>query len=156
MKAATLPSLPPRLLTPALLACVILLAACGKKETPKTTVAPVSPKSVAVSEATLDAEITQALTPTKNEREAGLEAQAEDVLDKYPNKNATELLNQRARRSSRSATAPAAIRSGKLMGGALRRTESADCAGSSPVGPDVRRETSHERPDSQRSTSSAR
>lgn len=93
MKAATLPSLPSRLLTPALLACVILLAACGKKETPKTTAAPVSPKPVAVSEATLDAEIAQALTPTKNEREAGLEAQAEDVLARYPNKNATELLN---------------------------------------------------------------
>lgn len=73
------------------------LASCGKKEAPKTTVE--APKPTAVSDAKIDAAIADALTPsepsapTKSDVQAGLEAQAEDILAKYPNKNAQDLLN---------------------------------------------------------------
>ena len=84
------------LLTSLRLVPVILtlaLAACGRNEAVKVSVAPVSPKPVAVSNATLDAEITEALTPTAIERESGLEARAEEVLSKHPELNAADLLN---------------------------------------------------------------
>jgi hypothetical protein len=84
------------LLTSLRLVPVILtlaLAACGRNEAVKVSVAPVSPKPVAVSNATLDAEITEALTPTTIERESGLEARAEEVLSKHPKLNAADLLN---------------------------------------------------------------
>lgn len=74
-----------------------LICACGKEEAPKTSVA--APKPAAVSDAKIEAAIADALTPTessapsKSDVEAGLEAQAEDILSKYPNKNAQELLN---------------------------------------------------------------
>lgn len=73
------------------------LASCGQKEASKTA-AVVSP-SAAVSEAKIDAAIAEALkplepsAPTTSDVQAGLEAQAEDLLAKYPNKNAADLLN---------------------------------------------------------------
>lgn len=83
-----------------LAACLILafsLTACGKKEAAKPTAE--APKPAAVSDAKIDAAIADALapsepsTPTKSDVQAGLEAQAEDILAKYPNKNAQDLLN---------------------------------------------------------------
>jgi hypothetical protein len=76
---------------------MIILAACGKKEPAKTTVD--TPKPAAVSDAKIDAAIVEALAPTeapapsKSDVQAGLEALAEDLLAKYPHKNAVELLN---------------------------------------------------------------
>ncbi len=93
MKAATLQPLLKKHLPPALLACALLLVGCGKKELPKTTAAPATPKPAAVSNAALEAEITQALTPSQDEPAVGLEAQAEDILAKNPNKNAQDLLS---------------------------------------------------------------
>ncbi len=82
-------------------ACGILaalaLVSCGKKEAPKTTIE--APKPAAVSNAKIDAAIADALTssapsaPAKSEVQSGLEAQAEDILAKYPNKNAQDILN---------------------------------------------------------------
>ena len=59
-------------------------------EAPKPAVT--SPAPV-ISDSRLDAEISQALTPTAAERDEDLADLAEDILDKYPNKNVTELLN---------------------------------------------------------------
>jgi hypothetical protein len=79
----------------AYLALAMLSISCGKKEAPKPTVNE-PPKPAAVSDAKIDAAIEQALTPpapAKSDVQAGLEAQAEDILAKYPNKNAQDLLN---------------------------------------------------------------
>lgn len=80
-----------------MVALCLSLASCGKEESAKP--AADAPKPAAVSDAKIDAAIADALTssepsaPTKADVEAGLEAQAEDLLSKYPNKNAAELLN---------------------------------------------------------------
>lgn len=80
-----------------MVALCLSITACGKKEAPKTTVE--APKPAAVSDAKIDAAIADALTPsepsapTKPDVQAGLEAQAEDILAKYPNKNAQDILN---------------------------------------------------------------
>lgn len=80
-----------------MVALCLSLASCGKKEAPKT--ANEAPKPAAVSDAKIDAAIADALAPsepsapTKSDVQAGLEAQAEDILAKYPNKNAQDLLN---------------------------------------------------------------
>lgn len=74
------------------LACV-LLPACGRKEAPKPVAE--APKPAAVSDARIDAAINDALTApaaAKDNPEATLEAQAEDILSKYPNKSAQDLL----------------------------------------------------------------
>jgi hypothetical protein len=71
----------------------IALISCGKKEAPKTIVE--APKPAAVSDAKIEAAIADALTPaepSKSDEQAGLEAQAEDILSKHPNKNGLELL----------------------------------------------------------------
>jgi hypothetical protein len=76
---------------------MLFLAACGKKEPAKPTAE--APKPAAVSDAKIDAAIVEALAPTeapapsKSDVQAGLEALAEDLLAKYPHKNAVELLN---------------------------------------------------------------
>lgn len=81
---------------------LILLSACGKapeSAAPKTVaVTSEAPKSDAVSDAKIDAEISAALAPAKTTtpvaaRESDLSAQAEDILARYPDKNAVELLN---------------------------------------------------------------
>ena len=77
-----------------LLVLCLSLVACGKKEAPKPTVVE-PPKPAAVSDAKIDAALEQALTPpapTKSEVQTELEAEAEDILAKYPNKNAQDLL----------------------------------------------------------------
>jgi hypothetical protein len=80
-----------------MVALCLFITACGKKEAPKTTVE--TPKATAVSDAKIDAAIADALTPsapsapTQSEVQSGLEAQAEDILAKYPNKNAQDILN---------------------------------------------------------------
>ena len=80
-----------------MVALCLSLTSCGKKETPKPTAE--APKPPAVSDAKIDAAIADALAPsepsapTKSDVQAGLEAQAEDILAKYPNKNAQDLLN---------------------------------------------------------------
>jgi hypothetical protein len=83
-----------------LAACLVfamLSTSCGKKEAPKTSTE--APKPAAVSDAKIDAVIADALTPSepsapsKSEVQSGLEAQAEDILAKYPNKNAQDILN---------------------------------------------------------------
>ncbi|MES2595926.1 MAG: hypothetical protein V4662_11350 [Verrucomicrobiota bacterium] len=71
----------------------LLLSACGKKEVPKTVTE--APKPAAVSDAKIDAAITDALhapAPNNTDVQAEFEAQAEDIISKYPNKNANELL----------------------------------------------------------------
>jgi len=85
-------SLPLRQLHVGLLA-VFMLSSCGKKDAPRSPVE--AQKSAAVSEATIDAAIAEALTPAapaKSDVQSGLEAQAEDILARYPNKNAQDLL----------------------------------------------------------------
>ncbi len=78
-----------------------LLSACGKS--PESNVSAVVPEalqpaaSAKVSDANIDAAIGDALATTNRpppiaEREANLTAQAEDVLARYPDKNAAELL----------------------------------------------------------------
>jgi|JI6StandDraft_1071083.scaffolds.fasta_scaffold00172_3 hypothetical protein len=80
-----------------LIALCLGLASCSKKEVSKPTVE--APKPAAVSDAKIDAAIADALTPSepsapsKSEVQTGLEAQAEDILAKYPNKNAQDILN---------------------------------------------------------------
>jgi hypothetical protein len=83
-----------------LAACLVLAmlsVSCGKKEAPKTSTE--APKPAAVSDAKIEAAIADALTPSEasapiqSEVQAGLEAQAEDILAKYPNKNAQDILN---------------------------------------------------------------
>lgn len=93
-----LQSLSSRQLQPYLLALAMCFGtvACSKKETAKSTAEPTKP--AAVSEAKIDAAIADALTPetpaadSGSDLQAGLEAQAEDILSKYPNKNGQDLL----------------------------------------------------------------
>lgn len=76
-----------------MVALCLSLASCGKKDAPTTAEAP---KPTAVSDSKIDAAITEALTPptpTSKDLDAGLEAQALDILAKYPDKNAQDLLN---------------------------------------------------------------
>jgi hypothetical protein len=81
----------------ACLALAMLSISCGKKEAPKTSTE--VPKPAAVSDAKIDAAIADALTPSapsappQTDVQSGLEAQAEDILAKYPNKNAQDILN---------------------------------------------------------------
>ncbi|WP_395742038.1 hypothetical protein [Prosthecobacter sp.] len=69
-----------------------LLAACGKKqEAPKAAEAP---KPAAVSDTKIEAEVSAALTPAPaaSAADQALKAEAEDILGRYPGKNAVELL----------------------------------------------------------------
>lgn len=83
------------------LTAALALSACGKPEaTPPATepaakpaAKPAASVTPALSERQLDAEIGRALTPSRAEREAELADRAEAVLDQYPGKNVTELLN---------------------------------------------------------------
>jgi hypothetical protein len=80
------------------LAAALALSACGKTPAPAAKPATEqAPKPVtatpSLSERQLDAEIGRALTPSRSEREAELADRAEAVLDQYPGKNVTELLN---------------------------------------------------------------
>lgn len=71
-----------------------MLISCGKKEPPKPATAP--PKPPAVSDAQIDAAVLDSLTPatsSDSETQTGLEAQVEDILARFPDKNAVELLN---------------------------------------------------------------
>ena len=75
------------------LVALSLLTACGKKEAPKPVVETTKP--AAVSDAKIDAAITDALAPSapsQSDVDAGLAEQAEDIIAQYPNKNAVELL----------------------------------------------------------------
>lgn len=76
---------------------LLALTACGKKETLKPTAEAPTPKAAAVSDAQVDAEVMQALAddPKKEaaRRAEDLAAQAEDIIAKYPDKNAQDLLN---------------------------------------------------------------
>jgi hypothetical protein len=79
------------------LAAALVLSACGKSPAPDAkpaTVQAAKPAATpALSERQLDAGISRALTPSRAEREAELVERAEAVLDQYPGKNVTELLN---------------------------------------------------------------
>ena len=71
----------------------VLAVACGKAPE-NAAVAPPAP--AAVAEAQIEAEVAQALAERpapEAPRASGLETQAEDILAKYPGKNAVELLN---------------------------------------------------------------
>lgn len=81
------------LLVAAALFITLLVVSCGKSETVKAPAPAVSPKPPAVSDAHLDSMITQALEPTKIEKQDALADEADDIIAKYPNKNAAELLN---------------------------------------------------------------
>lgn len=76
-----------------------LMSACGKAPTQstQTSAEPAAASAVtttpALSERQLEAEIGRALEPTRAERAAELVDRAEAVLDQYPGKNVTELLN---------------------------------------------------------------
>lgn len=75
------------------LVALSLLTACSKKEAPKTVNE--APKPAAVSDAKIDAVITDAFAtpaPSQSDVNAGLAEQAEDIISKYPKKNAQELL----------------------------------------------------------------
>ena len=76
---------------------IALLVSCGKKETAQAPVAAPAPKPAVVSDAKIEAELAQALAEDpKNAAAAENEAladEAESILDKYPNKPATDLLN---------------------------------------------------------------
>jgi hypothetical protein len=93
-----LQSLSSRQLQPFLLAVALCfgIVACSKKEAAKSTVEATKP--TAVSDAKMDALVADALTPetpaadSGSDLQAGLEAQAEDILFKYPNKNGQDLL----------------------------------------------------------------
>jgi hypothetical protein len=81
------------------LAAALVLSACGKTPTPAAkpeadaAAKPAVTAAPALSERQLDAEIGRALAPTRAEREAELADRAEAVLDQYPGKNVTDLLN---------------------------------------------------------------
>lgn len=79
------------------LSAALALSACGKTpapaDKPATEQAAKPAATPALSERQLDAEIGRALTPSRAEREAELVERAEAVLDQYPGKNVTELLN---------------------------------------------------------------
>lgn len=86
-----------RLSLPAAAALVITLfgISCGKTETAKAPTPAVSaPQETPIlTDAQMDHAIAQALEPTATERRDALADEAEDILAKYPNKNAAELLN---------------------------------------------------------------
>ena len=72
----------------------LLPASCGKQEAPKPDAE--TPKPPAISDSKIDAEVLEALAPDPAEKadtESSLEAQAEDILERFPNKDAVELLN---------------------------------------------------------------
>lgn len=75
-----------------------VFAACGRKET-KPAPDAAEPKSAAVSNSKIESMALEALAPAESgkpaqaEIKAGLESQAEDILARYPDKNAVELLN---------------------------------------------------------------
>lgn len=75
------------------LTAALALSACGKPEATPPATEPAASVTPALSERQLDAEIGRALTPSRAEREAELVDRAEAVLDQYPGKNVTELLN---------------------------------------------------------------
>lgn len=75
------------------LTAALALSACGKPEATPPATEPAASVTPALSERQLDAEIGRALTPSRAEREAELADRAEAVLDQYPGKNVTELLN---------------------------------------------------------------
>jgi hypothetical protein len=81
----------------ALLAAAVF-AACGRKE-PKPAPEAAAPKSAAVSDSKIESMALEALAPSEARKpaqadvQAGLESQAEDILARYPDKNAVELLN---------------------------------------------------------------
>lgn len=81
----------------AALMSVTLLASCGKPEPARPVSAPAKPQAEPVSQAKVEAELMQALAEDpKKEASEGNEAladEAEDILAKYPGKNAAELLN---------------------------------------------------------------
>lgn len=79
-----------------------LLSACGKAPEAKKSATPAAPKpaeTFPASNAKLDSDIIQSLSPASvpsspsiAPRESELSAQAEDILARYPDKNAVELL----------------------------------------------------------------
>ena len=76
----------------------LLLAACGK--TPETAKAPTpapTPKAEIISATAMEAELASALAEDPKKKVAAekdaLADKAEDIISKYPNKTATELLN---------------------------------------------------------------
>lgn len=81
------------------LAAALVLSACGKTPTSAAKLAidaapkPAVTATPTLSERQLDAEIGRALAASRGEREVELIDRAEAVLDQYPNKNVTELLN---------------------------------------------------------------
>ncbi len=83
----------------ATLAMAVLLTACGKSapEPAKTATAPTTPgaASGSVTETRLESEIANALagTPPPPATASDLEREAEAILNKYPTKNAADLLN---------------------------------------------------------------
>jgi hypothetical protein len=87
-----------RLVVPVLMA-LGCLAACGKKEPARPAQEALAPKSAAVSDSKIESMALEALAPAesrespKAELQAGLESRAEDILARYPEKNAAELLN---------------------------------------------------------------
>ena len=91
-------SLSSRQLQPYLLALAMGVGsvACSKKETAKPSAE--ASKPTAISDAKIEALVADALmpaaptAPSKSDIQAGLEAQAEDILSKYPNKNGQDLL----------------------------------------------------------------
>lgn len=101
-QSQALPGSPPRRGAPGrslALAALAMLSACGKTPTPASKPAvdeaakPAATATPALSERQLEAEIGRALTPSRSERDAELVDRAEAVLDQYPGKNVTELLN---------------------------------------------------------------
>jgi hypothetical protein len=93
-----LQSLSSRQLQPYLLALAMCFGsvACSKKEAAKPSAE--ADKPTAISDAKMGALVADALTPaeptapSKSDLQAGLEAQAEDILSKYPSKNGQDLL----------------------------------------------------------------
>ncbi|OYW73204.1 MAG: hypothetical protein B7Z37_22375 [Verrucomicrobia bacterium 12-59-8] len=80
---------------PLLIMTALALASCGKApEAAKTTAAP---KSAAVPDARIEAEISSALTPapkpTVSAADEALKSEADSIIAQYPGKTATELLN---------------------------------------------------------------
>lgn len=88
---------PSALPTIAVLAVAVFVTACGKSTPESTTTAPASAAAPAVSETRIESEIANALSgtaPAPLPLSAGeLEREAETILDKYPAKNAADLLN---------------------------------------------------------------
>ncbi len=78
------------------LAAALVLSACGQRESAATNTD--VPKPIATSDAQIERAVEDALTSpgpstsTKSDVQAGLKAQAEEILAKYPNKNAQDLL----------------------------------------------------------------